>query len=439
MLDTDTFCTKCGTPVEPKVQQAAPQAPPMQQAYQAPPQAPPMQQAAQAPPVQQAYQTPPAPGAYAAPSPVKDGVFGKAGGLFIYGALIILMIIIGAVSSGYFTDSRNLGNIGSSLLMMLPMAFAIGITMKHKGLDMSFPAMTAITSVIICTTPSLAAGIAISLVVCLIFGAVNALLIHFLKLPGMLVTITTLFITNVILSFMRVNVLQNPLRNEPGLMYVVVFIAAIVAVAIALLSSIGKDHRNKLFPTLLVYAGSGILAVLYYLALAFRVQVAIFYGSSQMLTALLFVAVFIGITRFFKSKGLGMTFAIIPSILFVIVRNVMVLTGADSFIQSLILYVFILIMLFLQFYGGRAQLIGQNRDKMYNAKSWIGLIPLFLLILVEIVFVVILISTQNSVSFGFSPALAFMSGPVIDVILLLVGVGACIVHAAAKPKGAGLV
>lgn len=257
IADSDKFCKKCGTPVnppspeyqEPLVQQQSYQIP-VQQAsgYEATVQPPPVYQT----PIQQTS-------GYQAPVATDRDIWGRFGGLMVYGALIILTFIIGTISSEHFLDSFNLGNVGKQIIILLPVAFAAGLTVKHKGLDFSFPAMAALTSVICCMTQTLALGILLSLLACIIIGVINAVCIHFLKLPGMLVTISTYLIVSLIFRTLVTGVMPSTLDIAPGLMYVVAFIAIIVAVGIALLSSIGKDHINKVWSTLVVYAGSGIL------------------------------------------------------------------------------------------------------------------------------------------------------------------------------------
>lgn len=148
IADSDKFCKKCGTPVNPPAHQE-----PLvqQQSYQTP-----VQQASgyeltvhqpsvYNSPVQQTSQ-------YQAPVATDRDIWGRFGGLMVYGALIILAFIIGTISSGHFLKSPNFGTIGKQIIVSLPAAFAVGLTIKHKGLDFSFPAMAAMASVICCVT-----------------------------------------------------------------------------------------------------------------------------------------------------------------------------------------------------------------------------------------------------------------------------------------------
>lgn len=219
------------------------------------------------------------------------------------------------------------------------------------------------------------------------------------------------------------------------LMYVVALIAIIVAVGIALFSSIGKDHRNKFWSTLVVYVGSGVLAVLYMITLSIRIRAMMPYYTTWMLTSLLLIAVFLCITRLFKSKALGITFAIIPTVFAALINNVLILANVEVYYQQLILLGIVLIFLFILFYRGRAQLLGQSLDKQYRTKSWIAFIPLLLLLLKNVIIGVVLSINPNMPS----PLYISLTSVYADVILLVVAVGICIVHALVKPKGSNIV
>lgn len=431
--ESDKFCKKCGTPVNPPAQEY--QEPPVQQpSYQAP-----VQQASgyeatvQQPPI---YKTPmQQTSEYQALVATDRDIWGRFGGLMVYGALIILAFIIGTISSGHFLKSPNFGNVGKQIIVLLPAAFAVGLTVKHKGLDVSFPAMAALASVICCMTQTLALGILISLLVCIAIGVINAVCIHFLKLPGMLVTISIYIIVSYVFRSLVIGGKMVKLDAAPGLMYVVALIAAIIAVGIALLSSIGKDNRNKFWSTLVVYVGSGVLAVLYVIALSVRIKAVVPYYPAWMVPTIVLIAAFLCITRFFKSKALGIVFAIIPTIFAALINNVLILANVEAYYQQLILLGLIIILLFILFYRGRAQLLGHSLDKQYKAKSWIALIPLLLLLLKNIIMAVVLLTNPSMPS----PLYMTLTSVYTDIILLVVAVGICIVHALVKPKGSNIV
>jgi len=378
-----------------------------------------------------------APSAYGqAPALTEDrGIYGRFGGLFIYGGLFIILMIAGAIFSEYFLAFQNFSIIFRQIAVMLPLAFAVGITVKTKGVDMSFAAMFALTSGLILSTGSFGAGIIIALLACIIIGAINAVCIHFLKLPGFLVTIVMYLIVINISDQLVKSANAMYLNSSMILLYVIAFVAVIIAAAIALVSSIVKNHRNKFWTTLLVYAGSGILAVLYSLGYMVRVQAAVYSSSSNLPTIILFIALFLSITRFFKSKALGAAFAIIPCIVSTIYSNILALLNVNSYINQLVLQLFVLLMIFIVFYRGRAQLVGQSIDRMYKAKSWIATIPLLVFWLIVFIPAVILVATQGMPSMLFYMLIGIKG----DAIILIVAVGISIAYGLMKPKGSTIV
>lgn len=421
IADNANFCDKCGTPVNvpgtPQVKL------PPEQRRKAPIQQPPIYQTRQ--------QTP----NYQSPMSMDRDIWGRFGGFMVFGALVIIMVILGTASSEYFLHPRNFSNIGMQLLRFIIMAFSVGLTVKHKGLDFSFAGMVGLTSVICCMTQTLALGILLSLLACIIVGVINSVCIHFLKLPGMLVTIVTYFILTLVYRALTTGIMINPINIEPSLMYLVALIAVVVGVGIALLSSIGKDHRNRFSSTLMVYVGSSILAVLYMIGYIIRLEARYPEHPSMSIIPLLLIGIFLCITRFFKSKALGAVFAIIPAVVYLLIKDVFGLVKMDIYVQALFFIGLVWILISVSYYKVRAQLVGQSLEKRYSMKSWIVLIPLVLLDLRDVVMIV-----TNFVNEGkYSLFELRLTSVYADVVLLLVAVGACITYVFTKPKGSNIV
>lgn len=423
--NADEFCRKCGNAVsspakddQPPVQQQDDQTPVQASGYEATVQQSPVYQA----PMQQAS-------GYRTPAVTSRDFWGRFGGIIVYGSLILLVLIIGAAtSSGHFLSSINSGTIVRRIVMLLPIGFAVGLTVKHKGVDLSIPAMVSLSFAICCMTDNFAMGILLSFVVCILIGAINAVCIHYLKLPGMLVTLPMYLILSIVVKFLVYEKINVMLDAGLGFLYVVALISVIVAVGIALISSIGKDSRNKFITTLVVYAGSGVFAVLYTIGLSVIIKSLGVYDTSWMITTILLVAIFLSLSRFFKSKLLSIVFAIIPVIFSVLIQNVMCLLGFFPSLQDITLLLITLILLLVLFYRGRAQLIGQSVEKQYRAKSWIAFIPLLFILLKSVIMCIALLIDSNNSLF-----LIRLSN-IFPYVALLVAVGACIGYSCVKPR-----
>ena len=116
------------------------------------------------------------------------------------GLLCVLILLLGAYTtsrSPYFLTERNLGNL---VIQIAPLALvAVGQMMAIlvSGIDLSVgPSMsltTALASYVIVgeAQGNIAAGIALCLIVGILIGALNALLIIYLRIPDLIATLST--------------------------------------------------------------------------------------------------------------------------------------------------------------------------------------------------------------------------------------------------------
>jgi hypothetical protein len=161
----------------------------------------------------------------------------------------------------------------------------------------------------------------------------------------------------------------------------------------------------------------------------------VYNGSAGLVTTIVFIALFLGITRFFKSKALGVALAIIPALTLSLLNNLFALLGVVAYLQQVVLLALVIIIIFLVMYRGRAQIIGQRLDRMYRAKSWIAMIPLFVILLSGILLAIVL-----SVTMGRPSQMYFLfSGITADIILFLIAIGMSITYGLMKPKGSTII
>ena len=375
------FCTACGAP---KVKQEA--AVP-QQAYT------------------QAY----------ASAPQHD-MFGNFGGLIISGALAVLLLIIGALASDMFLSGANLNNIFRQILVMLPIGFAAALTIRTKGLDLSVPAMVSLSAMIVANSDSLGVGILLALILCVVIGSINAAAIHFLKLPAILVTLAMMLIVSFAASRMAASVQPRQIEIAPAWTLIAALLAAAVAVALALLTSSGRESRfaSNVLP---VYAGSGVLAVLYVIALMARLRMANY--MAMPVNQLIFIGVFLAVARFHRNKSLGVVFSIVPVLLYGLLNNALCIFGVNAYIQSIIVFVIIAVMIGVIGCRGRAALAGHNLDAGGKKKVWIAIVPLLVYLLLPFICMAVLAATNGQTPLVFYQ----LTGTISQVIQLLVAIG----------------
>lgn len=128
-------------------------------------------------------------------------------------AIFVLGMIIQA-RSGQFFDSNNLVDMARASIT--PCTFAVGtyMVLASGGIDLSFPAISALTSYIVVVgqlqlDPGGDGNVLLGYVMCLIigglFGALNGFLISYYRLPAMIVTMGT--------SNLYWGILFGPLKN----------------------------------------------------------------------------------------------------------------------------------------------------------------------------------------------------------------------------------
>ncbi len=359
----------------------------------------------------------PLPGGGAAVAAQKNGLYGDFGGLIISGALVFIFFLIGGLMMpGIFASGPNLVNVVRQIAVLLPVGFAAALTVRTKGLDLSFVAMAELASVIMMGTDSLGAGAAVALIVCVGIGAVNAVLIHYLKLPALIVTLAMMLVVGVIADVLGINATMRPIELSTGWLWVVVLIAVVIAAAVGLLTTPRSKERLAAH-VLPVYAASGLFAVLYVAAMALRVRAIT--SVSAPFNLLLFVGLLMGIMRYHKTKALGAVFSIVPLLAFALLMNVMNLAAVSAYWQTVVMTVFILVLIAVIFGRGRAAVAGHNLDDGGAKRAWIALLPLIVILLVYPLFSTILIMAIGQPSALYD----LLTGLIAQIVLLLVIAG----------------
>ena len=357
----------------------------------------------------------------------KNNVYGNFGGLIISGALILLLLIIGAVVLRLFLSGQNIVNVFRIAAVMLPVGFAAALTIRTKGLDLSFVAMAALSSVIIINAGSLGAGIVLALIICIVIGSINAVAIHFLKLPGVLVTLAMMLVVSFAAVRIGAGMTHRPIDAAPAWVLIVVLAAAVIALAIAFLTSQSGDPKKQLWANLLpVYAGSGVLAVLYTIAFMVRVG-AVTYLAPQIFPIVL-IGVFLATARFHQNKTLGIAFSVVPVLMYVLLNNVLNIAAVNVYFQSIIIFVIIAVMIGVIGNGGRAALAGHDIDAG-SLKTVVALVPLLVYLLLQGVYMIGLAAMNGRMAFG-------LMGTVAQLVLLLITIGFAVWYSLAGSRGA---
>lgn len=352
----------------------------------------------------------------------KESVFGRFGGLIIYGIILIyiLSFFMRDNAMQIFLQGGFLFDILIVFAISLPIGFIVVLSMKTKGLDLSIIAMIAITFAICKNSETLFIGIILSLIACIIIGSINAIAIHFLRLPGLLVT----FIMLILFSSLSVLIAGENRQHmiESVWTFVLIFISVLVAVTLAIVSSINKNPKNQFWSSIFpVYSGIGILAVLFAITSFIRIGAMVPYSSPSLLIMILFIAVFLSITRFVKNKAIALTLPLLPCLIFAIINNVLSVPFLGNYTFFVII---ILLLIIFGFRKGRSHLIGMSPEKSFRAKAWVVLIPLIFILLYDVL-------KREVLSLRLFYILEIIG---VDIILDVIAIVCCIFYIFMQPR-----
>jgi ribose transport system ATP-binding protein len=127
----------------------------------------------------------------------REVLFRRYGGAGLLGVLILLLAAYTTSRSPYFLTERNLGNLVIQIAPLALVAFGQMMAILISGIDLSVgPSMsltTALASYFIAgdAPGDIAAGLALCLVVGLLIGALNGLVILYLRIPDLIATLST--------------------------------------------------------------------------------------------------------------------------------------------------------------------------------------------------------------------------------------------------------
>jgi len=172
-------------------------------------------------------------------------------------AVVLLSIAIGALNPAFYS-LRNAFDLLKTSVPLGILTIGLLVVLISGGIDISFPATAAACMYITCTLAirvpgmdHLAALFAVSIGIGLVLGSLNAALIHFFRLPALIVTLGTASIirgallefvgtrtiTNLpasVIGFSRANLFEWPVASgEPASLTIAILFLAGVAGAVA--------------------------------------------------------------------------------------------------------------------------------------------------------------------------------------------------------------
>ncbi len=116
---------------------------------------------------------------------------------FWLGLLVVALAVGLSISTDEFFSLGNLTDVGTSYAILGILACGLFVVLISGGIDISFPAMTAIAqyamaSWVIAHGGNFALALIIAMAVGLLLGLINGFLVYWLRVPAIIITIATL-------------------------------------------------------------------------------------------------------------------------------------------------------------------------------------------------------------------------------------------------------
>ena len=343
----EQFCTACGAPIP---QASAPVPPPPEPTVYGTPPAYSPPPAYSAPP---AYGTPPA--YRTAPASLGQNTFVNSFlSVIVLAAFFIIILPTAMVISPYFLTAENLSNILFQIATFGAIAFAVAVSARAKGPDLSIGAVIALSSCIIALNyqaGSLFLGICLSLLVCAVIGVINGAITTYLRAPAIIVTLLT---GAMIRGICYLLTLARPVQVGQDVIaiarsriagisvgaLVLFFITLAAAFLAIMLTKLGTPtHKRDKKPSLsymFAYMISALFASLIGLLLLAQYGIAQPNLGTGYEIFILFVFACLAGSRVMDNRFAPAVYAIAPAVFYAILNNMVILLGVVPYLQTFI-------------------------------------------------------------------------------------------------------
>ncbi len=261
---------------------------------------------------------------------------------------VLMMVVMAAVPEFYVP--RNLSTLAEQVIPKTILAFALVLTTRLKGIDLSVNAVFAVSCWVLAgfmIENKMVPGLILALAAGLALGAVNSAVQMFIHIPSAALTMTVSAAVSFGITLMAgwiasifwdgKPIVVRSEGEELSTFGVMPLIAALIFVLLLLfftrLGAQGQLQKRHVFMT---YAGSGLLFALAASFTAMRVLAIrpLVYGSAQILFVL-FISGALLISRSAKPRIVPVVIALMATLNWSIFSNILVNFRANPYIQSI--------------------------------------------------------------------------------------------------------
>jgi len=285
------------------------------------------------------------------PLPTNNGLtFRNSGiGLVLTGMLLIAVHIFAFSSSPMFAHFTNIVNLFRQFAVASAIGFAVVLSMRAKGPDLSVGSVMGLSAVIISSiglsTGSVWIGLLVALVVSAVIGLINGVFSVYFRVPAVIITIITgalAYSISLLLSQGKYITGSYPsLEDVPAASLLLIIITFIIAFLLVLLTPLGlpKHKREKnLRPVsfMFAYVASAINAVFAGFFLVLRLHGAQAGLGTGYEVNVLFIFAVVYSSRVLDNRVAPVIFSVIPAWILCVLTNTIMLLSYPMYVQSLI-------------------------------------------------------------------------------------------------------
>lgn len=285
------------------------------------------------------------------PAPANTGVtFRNSGiGLLLTGVLLIAVHILAFASSPMFLHFSNIANLLRQFAVAAAIGFAVVLSMRAKGPDLSVGSVMGLSAVIVSSiglsSGSVWIGLLAALAVSIVIGSINGIFSVYFRVPAVIITIITSALAySISLLISQGQFITGPfpsLKDVPAASFILILMTFSLAFLLIMLTPLGlPQHKREknLRPVSFVFAyvASAVIAVSAGFFLVLRLG-----GAQSGLGAgyevnVLFIFAVVYSIRVLDNRIAPVLFSIIPAWILCVLNNALALMGSQFYIQNLI-------------------------------------------------------------------------------------------------------
>lgn len=269
-------------------------------------------------------------------------------GLVLTGVVLIAVHIL-ALSTPMFAHYMNLVNLFRQFAVSAAIGFAVVLSMRAKGPDLSLGSVMGLSAVLTASIGlsfgSIWIGLLAALAVSAVIGLVNGVFTVYFRVPAVIITIITGAVAySISLLIAQGSPIMGPfptLDDIPSAALLLLIITLAIAFLLVLFTPLGlpkhkRDKNIRPVSFMLAYVASSVIAVFAGFFMVLRVGAALPTLGVGYEVSILFIFAVVYSSRILDNRVAPVLFSMIPAWILCVLTNSLALMASPFYIQSLI-------------------------------------------------------------------------------------------------------